>query len=209
MRWPVSNRRAARKIRRKIKVFLTIADHSIAGNIARGMGMTIDLKRLLKKSQKRISGGLNVAPTSAKTTLVGGLGSPARDDKGKALSGTPFDRLRASSEDASVQDTRWDLFFSSLLNPTAIPGLDRSASAVAGSKTQDMPERSLADVEDVTHLFTWSAAVQTLKAQLDKVPEIRQQRVDSLKQAMAEGRYQMHPQQIAAAMLADGGFNLR
>jgi len=72
-----------------------------------------------------------------------------------------------------------------------------------------MPERSLADVEDVTHLFTWSAAVQTLKAQLDKVPEIRQQRVDSLKQAMAEGRYQMHPQQIAAAMLADGGLNLR
>jgi hypothetical protein len=55
------------------------------------------------------------------------------------------------------------------------------------------------------HVFTWSAEVQTLKAHLDKVPDIRQQQVDSLKQAMAEGRYQLYPQQIAAAMFADGG----
>ena len=65
-----------------------------------------------------------------------------------------------------------------------------------------------ADAEAVTHLFTWSVAVQTLKAHLDEVPDIRQQRVDSLKQAMAEGRYQLYPQQIAAAMFADGGLDL-
>jgi anti-sigma28 factor (negative regulator of flagellin synthesis) len=47
-----------------------------------------------------------------------------------------------------------------------------------------------------------------LKTRLDEVPDIRQQRVDSLKQAMAGGRYQLYPQQIAAAMFADGGLNL-
>jgi flagellar biosynthesis anti-sigma factor FlgM len=53
-----------------------------------------------------------------------------------------------------------------------------------------------------------SDAVQTLKAQLDKVPEIRQQKVDSLKQAIAEGRHRRDPRQIAAAMFADGILSL-
>ncbi len=60
----------------------------------------------------------------------------------------------------------------------------------------------------MTHLFTGSVVVQTLKAHLDKLPEIRQQKVDLLKQAIAEGRYQTHPQQIANAMLADEGLDL-
>ena len=77
--------------------------------------MTIDLKRLLKKCQKQISGGLNFTPTSAKTAPVGDPGSPAQDGKSKALNGT--------SEDASLQSPRWDLFFSSLLNPQAMPAL--------------------------------------------------------------------------------------
>jgi flagellar biosynthesis anti-sigma factor FlgM len=185
------------KNRRKIKAFLSIADHSMAGNLARGTGMTIDFKRLLKKYRKRIAGELNFTPTSAKTTFVGGLGSPAPDDKSKELNGT--------AEDASLQRTQWDRFFANLLNPQAMPELDRSTSAAAGSKAQDVKERPLADV---THLFTGRAAVQTLKAHLDKVPEIRQQQVDSLKQSLAEGRYQMHPQQIADAMLADEGIDL-
>ena len=59
-----------------------------------------------------------------------------------------------------------------------------------------------------SHLPSRSAAVQVLKAQLDKVPETRQQKVDSLKQAIAEGRHRRDPRQIAAAMFADGGINL-
>ncbi|MGA3055159.1 MAG: flagellar biosynthesis anti-sigma factor FlgM [Candidatus Korobacteraceae bacterium] len=189
-----SDRRAPRNPQKKIKVFLTIADHSIAGDIARGTGMTIDLKRLLKKCRKQISGGLSFTPTSAKPAPVGGPGSPAQNGKSKALNGT--------SEDESLQSTRWDLFFSSLLNPQAIPAPDHRRSA--GSNGQDMT----ADAKAVMHSFTWSAEVQILKAHLDKVPDIRQQRVDSLKQAMAEGRYQLYPQQIAAAMFAEGGLNL-
>jgi flagellar biosynthesis anti-sigma factor FlgM len=188
------------KNRRKIKAFLSIADHSMAGNLARGTGMTIDFKRLLKKYRKRIAGELNFTPTSAKTTFAGGLGSPAPDDKSKELNGT--------AEDASLQRTQWDRFFANLLNPQAMPELDRSTSAAAGSKAQDVKERSSAEAEAMMHLFTGSVVVQTLKAHLDKLPEIRQQQVDSLKQSLAEGRYQMHPQQIAAAMFADGGLDL-
>lgn len=95
------------------------------------------------------------------------------------------------------------------LNPSATPELDRSKSATSGPKTHDMTNKPPATAEDVAHLATGSDAVQTLKAQLDNVPEIRQQKVDSLKQAIAQGAYQMHPQQIAAAMLADGVMNLR
>jgi anti-sigma28 factor (negative regulator of flagellin synthesis) len=164
--------------------------------------MTIDLKRLLKKCQKQISGGLNFTPTSAKTAPAEGPGSPAQNGESKALNGKPFDRLRAGSEDASLQDTRWDLFFSGLLNPQTMPAPNHSTSA--GGNGQDLT----ADAEGVMHLFTGSAAVQTLKSHLDKVPDIRQPRVDALQQAMAEGRYQLYPQQIAAAMFADGGINL-
>ena len=92
--------------------------------------------------------------------------------------------------------------FSAALNPQAIPAPDHRRSA--GNNGQDMT----ADAKAVMHVFTWSAEVQTLRAHLDKVPDIRQQQVDSLKQAMAEGRYQLYPQQIAAAMFAEGGLDL-
>jgi flagellar biosynthesis anti-sigma factor FlgM len=89
-----------------------------------------------------------------------------------------------------------------------MPELDRSKGATSGPKTQDVTNRPSASAEDVAHLSTGSDAVQTLKAQLDKVPDIRQQKVDSLKQAIAAGTYQMYPQRIADAMFADGGLNL-
>jgi flagellar biosynthesis anti-sigma factor FlgM len=94
------------------------------------------------------------------------------------------------------------------LNPSAMPELDRSKGTPSGSKTHDMTNAPSANAEDIAHLSTGSDAVQTLKARLDQVPEIRQQKVDSLKQAIAEGSYRMCPQRIAAAMLADGGLNL-
>jgi flagellar biosynthesis anti-sigma factor FlgM len=71
-----------------------------------------------------------------------------------------------------------------------------------------MTHRLSASAEEVAHLPTRSAAVQVLKAQLDKVPETRQQKVDSLKQAIAEGRHRRDPRQIAAAMFADGILSL-
>ncbi len=108
--------------------------------------MTIDFKRLLKECQKRISGGLNLAPANPRTTLAGGPGSPAQDDQSKELNGAPLDRARAGSEDASLQHPQWDRFFASLLNPQAMPELDRSTGATAGSGARDVQGGSLADV---------------------------------------------------------------
>ena len=94
------------------------------------------------------------------------------------------------------------------LNPPAMPEVDRSKGATSGSRTHDMTNRPSAGPEDVAQLSTGSDSIRTLKAHLDKVPEIRQQRVASLQQAIAEGSYRLYPQQIADAMLADGGLNL-
>src|ERR1035441_7789229 len=63
-------------------------------------------------------------------------------------------------------------------------------------KIRDMTKRSSASAEEVAHLSTRSAAVQVLKAQLDKVPETRQQKVDSLKQAIAEGRHRSEERRV-------------
>lgn len=52
------------------------------------------------------------------------------------------------------------------------------------------------------HLSTGSDAVQRLKAQLDGVPDVRQQQVESLRQAVADGSFKVSPEHIAEAMLA-------
>ncbi len=93
------------------------------------------------------------------------------------------------------------------LNPSAMPELGRSAEATAGSKPVDMPQPA-ADAEDVAHLSSGSDAVQKLKAQLDALPDVRQQRVDALRQAVSGGTYKISPHAVAAAMLADPGLKV-
>jgi len=55
---------------------------------------------------------------------------------------------------------------------------------------------------DVARLSTGSDAIQSLKARLADVPDVRRERVDSLRQAISAGTYQISPQAIAEAMLA-------
>jgi flagellar biosynthesis anti-sigma factor FlgM len=154
--------------------------------------MTLELKKLLKNHLNRTAGGLKCTPANAETARGGASGSP--DHKSQELNPT--------SEGALLQAPRWDQFFSNLLRPEALPEVDRSTTS--GNHGQHLS----ADDEDMTQMFAGSAVVQALKAQLDKLPDIRQQRVDSLKQALAAGRYQIYPQRIATAMLADEEFHL-
>src|ERR1035438_1151804 len=72
------------------------------------------LKRLLEKSEKQIPRGLNFAPTSAKTALVGDPGSPARDDKNKELNGAP--------KGAPFQNTCRSRLFQQPLKPCPFAG---------------------------------------------------------------------------------------
>jgi len=93
------------------------------------------------------------------------------------------------------------------LNPSAMPELGRSEAA-AGTKTADMTKAAPPDAEDVAHLSSGSDAVHRLKAQLDTISEVRQERVDTLRRAINDGTYRVSPQAVATAMLADSVFKL-
>jgi len=91
------------------------------------------------------------------------------------------------------------------LNPSATPELGRSGEAAAGTNRNDTTKLVAPDAEDVAHLSSGSDVVQNLKMQLDALPEVRQQRVDALRQAISDGTYKISPQGVATAMLAGQG----
>ena len=90
------------------------------------------------------------------------------------------------------------------LTPTTTSGLDRSQgsqpAAVRGS--QDMLKQLGESAADVADLSTGSDAVQNLKARLAEVPDVRHEQVNSLRQAINAGSYQLSSQAIAEAMLS-------
>ncbi len=90
------------------------------------------------------------------------------------------------------------------LNPSAVTQLGQSNDATAGAKPADATKLASPDAEDIAHLSSGSDAVQQLKLQLDALPEVRQQRVDALRQAITAGTYTISPHSMATAMLADG-----
>jgi len=88
-----------------------------------------------------------------------------------------------------------------ITNP--MPELGRSqtsgtSASVATGPTGGVPSNA----DDVAQLSTGSAAISNLRAQLDAVPDIRQQRVESLRQAISAGQFTISPERIAAGMLA-------
>jgi len=85
-------------------------------------------------------------------------------------------------------------------NPSATPELGSSKDGAAAGKPEDMTKPAAPNA-----LCSGSDAVQKLKMQLDTVPEIRQHRVDALKQAITDGTYKISPLGVATAMLAYGG----
>ena len=89
------------------------------------------------------------------------------------------------------------------LNPSAMTELGRSSDATTGTKPADTTKLEAPNAEDIAHLSSGSDALQKLKVQLDALPEIRQQRVDALRQAISDSTYTISPHSIATAMLAD------
>lgn len=95
------------------------------------------------------------------------------------------------------------------LNPSSTPELSRS-SAAAQTAGPSKDRRTAVDAtnplaDDVAQLSTGSDAVQKLKAQLEQVSDVRQARVESLRQAIQDGSFKVSPERIAQAMLADDG----
>jgi negative regulator of flagellin synthesis FlgM len=90
------------------------------------------------------------------------------------------------------------------LNPSTTPQLDRSHGPAASAQSaQETTGPAISGALDVANLSTGSDAVQQLKANLDSVPDVRQQRVSDLRRAIGNGTFQVSPRQIADAMLAD------
>jgi len=94
------------------------------------------------------------------------------------------------------------------LSPSAMPELGRSSDADGTTKSADVTRTAAPNADDVAHLSSGSDSVAKLKAQLDTVPEVRQQRVEALKQAISDGTYKIWPHAVATAMLADTGKEL-
>lgn len=74
--------------------------------------------------------------------------------------------------------------------------------ASRGSSAQPNPSTSI-DSNDQTQLSASNATVQQLKSTVSQLPEIRPDRVEALRQAVASGSYQVSDQQLANAMASD------
>ena len=72
-----------------------------------------------------------------------------------------------------------------------------SAQAVASARSQGVAQ------DDRTSLSSDTASVNSLVSTALSSPEIRQGRVDNLRQAISNGEYQVDPASIAAAMVGE------
>jgi len=90
------------------------------------------------------------------------------------------------------------------LNPSASPELVKgSSSATIGKPAQTSPIGSAGQDGDIASLSTGSDSVASLRTQLHAVPDVRQDRVQALRQAISQGQFVASPTRIAAGMLAD------
>ncbi len=93
------------------------------------------------------------------------------------------------------------------LTPNSMPGVERGQGSGASAKAgQGAANGVPANADDVAQLSADSDAVASLRSYLDGVPDVRQQRVESLRQAISQGQFAISPERIAAGMLAGSAF---
>ena len=82
---------------------------------------------------------------------------------------------------------------------------NQPASKVANSGSSVPQNRSapVSSGQDQAQLSLDNSAIQNLKAQLAKLPEVRQDRVDALRQAVSSGNYRVSDQQLSDAIGSD------
>ncbi len=73
----------------------------------------------------------------------------------------------------------------------------------SGSSTQQSRPAPVNSDQDQAQLSVNNDTIQQLKANLSQVPEVRQERVDALRQAMSNGSYQVSNQQLSDAIGSD------
>jgi len=73
----------------------------------------------------------------------------------------------------------------------------------SGSPTQQSCPAPVESGQDQAQLSVDSETIQRLRSNLSQVPEVRQERVDALRQAVGSGSYQVSDQQLSDAISAD------
>ena len=83
------------------------------------------------------------------------------------------------------------------LNNISLPGLDRDdKTRKTGNKAASAPS-----VEDKTSLSVDALSISSLEAQAMNAPQIRQDKVEALRQSIQNGDYKVEPDKIARAIL--------
>lgn len=86
---------------------------------------------------------------------------------------------------------------------SAADALSNRPNARSSAVEANVTASTSAGSEDRTTLTSSSAPVESLVSKAMNSPEVRQEKVDSLRQAIAGGQYQIDPSAIAASMLQD------
>ena len=78
-------------------------------------------------------------------------------------------------------------------------------SAAQKTEKSSVNKRAQLDTNDNAGFGEDTVSLSTLVQQALSVPEMREERIESLRQAIQSGQYSVSPQQIAAAILASAG----
>ena len=88
--------------------------------------------------------------------------------------------------------------------PISFPENTQSGKvARSGSATRQSRPAPIGSDQDQAQLSADNQTIQGLQAKLSQVPEVRQERVEALRQAVSTGRYQISDQQLSDAISSD------
>jgi negative regulator of flagellin synthesis FlgM len=76
-------------------------------------------------------------------------------------------------------------------------------AASPGSSDQQSRSAPVGSGQDQAQLSVDSTTIQQLRTNLSQVPEVRQERVEALRQAVSNGSYRVSDQQLSAAIGSD------
>jgi flagellar biosynthesis anti-sigma factor FlgM len=83
------------------------------------------------------------------------------------------------------------------------PALDGVTAAQTNKSELSDANEVQGPEEDKATLSTSQASIESLTASALSLPEVRQDKIDALRQSIGSGEYQIDPNQIADAMIAD------
>ncbi len=88
-------------------------------------------------------------------------------------------------------------------NTPATSELVRNSGSSAAAITGRGRDGEAAGTQDTAQLTTGSGNLQGLLTSLQGVPDVRQQRIETLRDQLSSGTYQISPGRIATAMMSD------